>query len=622
MRRNYILLLLISLTNLTALAQVPYGNEWIDHSKPHLKVKIIKNGIYRIHDSTMVSISSSFSSVKGSEFKLFNYGVQVPIYVSTQGNLNSGDYIEFYATLNDGRMDADLYDSPSEHSNPYYSLFTDTNFYYITWNSTGPWERMDDTLNDINNPPLPEDYCLYTVRESYTSKFYNGPPNNIAGVDLHTSDFGQGEGWGGSTFTTNLISENLTTPNYYNPGSLVDNEIEVAVCGVRDADHRLRISLNGSNTLVDTTYSGYRLKKFSFTNNINLTGTSTLNFQGFEGNKDQHAVYYASIRYPRDYNALNKTTFEFSLLQGGERYIEVSNMQLQSSDILIYDFTNKYRLTASQGNPVKFKLPDPRTFDKYQDIYMTNTLQVVTITDLETVTFVDYSDPANQGDYIIISHDSMMSGPNYVEQYKDYRNTTGYQAIVVNINQLYDQFGYGVPKHPLAIRNFSNFSINSFDSLPKYVFLIGKAAPYYMKIVTRFSFRKPSYYAALCLIPTYGIPESDNQLTAPYGSSFTPQIPIGRLAATTPEHVRLYLQKVKDLEMEQNTPSCEIDDKLWMKHGLHFGGGTNQPQQDLFAAYLNQAKNEWEDTLYGGKIFSFFKTSSAPIQQATSERIL
>ena len=84
----------------------------------------------------------------------------------------------------------------------------------------------------------------------------------------------------------------------------------------------------------------------------------------------------------------------------------------------------------------------------------------------------------NQHNYIIISHPLLRKpAPGYadpVKAYAEYRASVeggGYDTLVVNIQQLYDQYNYG-EYSPLAIFNFMKFldGINR----PKYLLLIGK----------------------------------------------------------------------------------------------------------------------------------------------------
>src|ERR1035437_8897680 len=122
----------------------PYGNEWINYSQKYYKIKIAQNGIYRIDSATLAAAGISVNSINPHNFQIFNKGVQQYIFV--KGDLdnafNSGDFIEFYAEANDGKLDSLLYKNTSSIPNPYYSLINDKAVYYLKWNSSVTNNRM------------------------------------------------------------------------------------------------------------------------------------------------------------------------------------------------------------------------------------------------------------------------------------------------------------------------------------------------------------------------------------------------------------------------------------------------------------------------------------------------
>ncbi len=69
------------------------------------------------------------------------------------------------------------------------------------------------------------------------------------------------------------------------------------------------------------------------------------------------------------------------------------------------------------------------------------------------------------------------SGVNNVEQYRAYRasaNGGGYNAKVFDINELTDQFAFGIKKHPAAVRDFVRFMDVQYPVKPKFIFIIGR----------------------------------------------------------------------------------------------------------------------------------------------------
>jgi hypothetical protein len=85
-----------------------------------------------------------------------------------------------------------------------------------------------------------------------------------------------------------------------------------------------------------------------------------------------------------------------------------------------------------------------------------------TLTALRPVTFTDYS--AADAQFIIVSNARLFNdgqGGDPVAEYAEYRSTQeggGYRTVVADVAQLYDQFAYGVQRHPLSIRNFAHFA--------------------------------------------------------------------------------------------------------------------------------------------------------------------
>jgi hypothetical protein len=100
------------------------------------------------------------------------------------------------------------------------------------------------------------------------------------------------------------------------------------------------------------------------------------------------------------------------------------------------------------------------------------------------------------------------------------------------MKEVYQRFGYG-ERNPMAIRNLCGFFVQR-QSIPKALFLIGKG----LTVRSRFQ----TGYSDINLIPTFGVPASDNAFTVGLGEpGRTIAFPVGRLAATTPQHVLTYL---------------------------------------------------------------------------------
>ena len=64
-----------------------------------------------------------------------------------------------------------------------------------------------------------------------------------------------------------------------------------------------------------------------------------------------------------------------------------------------------------------------------------------------------------------------------------------------------------------------------------------------------------------------------------------------------------------------------LANKLWMKNVVHVIGGKDSSESDLFTFYMNQYANIIADTLYGGKVETFAKTTNSAVQLISGQRI-
>ena len=220
--------------------------------------------------------------------------------------------------------------------------------------------------------------------------------------------------------------------------------------------------------------------------------------------------------------------------------------------------------------------------------------------------FTNYSyTPLLSSDFLMITHQSLMTE---AEVYRDYKVSVaggGFNVLIADVDELYDQFADGINKHPQSIRNFCKMKLDNFITKPKFLFLLGKS-------IRPEDSRKGTDYS-LNLVPTFGNPPSDIILTSHLVDSiFHPALATGRLPARTPQEVSGYLDKL--IEHDQWLNRTPEQPEAWMKQILHFGGGRTEGEQNLIKNYLNAYKTIIEDTLFAGNVISFFKSSTDPIQ--------
>ena len=625
MKRNILLFLLILLT-LQGFSQ-SYGNEWIDYSKTYYKFSLGSNSIYRISDTVLTA--SGLGSTPAEQFQLWHNGQQVPLYTSVpSGLMTDTDYLEFYGQQNDGIPDIPLYDSAGLQMTTGISLFTDTSAYYLTINPSGGNARIVATPNNTTNPPLPaEAYFMNTASEYFRLYANSGYAQLVSGDYIYAPTYDAGEG-----LTSDFIqpgspmSQTLVNIFPYAGGPAAS--FTATAAGDAPNARDLKITLNG-NQLADSSFSQFALERFAISGispATLITGSNTVSFiNGSATSTDRVVVSDMELTYPSQFNFGGQSFYSFRIAAGSaSKYLVISNFSNNAQQPILYDLTNGLRLLGSIDSPgvIRFLLPPS---GQPRQLVLSAASAIIRVSTLTPRSFVNYALPANQGNYLIITNQVLLndgSGNNDVEQYRAYRASGpggGYNAKTILIDQLIDQFAYGIKNDPLSIRNFSRFALNTFAVKPTNIFLIGNGITYDQY---RFVESYPSFNA-LELVPTFGSPGSDVLLTAAPGS-FVPQIPIGRLPAVNGTEIGIYLAKVRQYEgvLNDSIPADQtLSGRGWTKNFLDIVGANDIALESLISSYFNGYDQTAEDTLMGANVYRAVKSSTGAVQQASSQLV-
>lgn len=619
------------LFSVTIINAQPYANSWINYSQQYFKFKISETGIYRIDSTTLANSGIPISTINPQNIQLFAKGQELPIHIEGEGDgvFNGTDYIEFYAEKNEGWYDEDFYGGAANHPNPYYSLINDTINYFITWNTSTANNRLvleTDTSFSSYTPIASFDKENI---QFYNAKYFDGETNNVGGTSF---GYVPTEGWfdtemdAFSPWYPDFKTKNLATQNIYTSGG--NATINAVVLGESDfsglaLDHHLRVSL-GPNVF-DTIFGGYQ--KIDVNMSIPLANlsspTTPITFQiinDLGSSADRQTIAYVNITYPHTPDLEGLSIFDNFYIDDhpteNKSYLNFTNFT-NSGSVLFYDLTNNRKIEVVQ-NAGNFHCLIPNS-SSTKKCYVSSDGQVLNVTNILPVNgtgvFTDFSAVQVDTAFVIVTHPSLMTEAN---DYANYRlnpvaGNNPQNAIIFNVEELYDQFAYGIEKHPYSIRGMADFIVDTWTSSPHYLFLIGKS------IKSKDS-RKNLTAFAENLVPSFGNPASDNMLTSGLNTTNRePLIPTGRLAAKTGIEITWYLNKIS--QHENPPPLSSTATNEWMKQALHFGGGTSLAESQGFMANLNNYKSIYEDTLFGGNVVSFSKSSTAPIQNVLSDSI-
>jgi hypothetical protein len=604
-------------------AAAQYGNEWINYTQPYWKIPIAKDGLFRISYESLQQNGFPVGSVDPAFIQLFGRGKQLYIHVEGQedGVLNSGDFIEFFGEKNDAWLDSLVYDNPQHVPNPEYSLFNDTIHYFLTIGNAPGLRTFVSDFSDFENY-TPRDYCLFSSRAEFHNEYLIGR-QDFNGISLPS--YNEAEGWFDTKFGVGGSHEkNIPTDQAYTgpgaPPATVRTISAGASLALGSPNHHLQIGWGSPfQLMVDTSYYGYRLNDIAFNlENSQLGATTKITHRSINDlgvASDYNAVSFIEINYARDFD-FNSADFTFFKLDNP------FNEPNALVEIAAFDGTSPRLFLLKNGCATEVILFQSESVWKgivplnsaFSDLLLMEASTAQQVSSIQPVSpsgfFTDYTAQEQENTIVFLTHPLLW---NAVQNYAAYRETPDVHVLQVNVEDLYLQYAAGIEKNPLAIKRFCDHLLDAWSNDPTHLFLVGKSIHEANFSSTLGARNDPLKYERN-LIPTWGYPGSDIMMTAGLnGTLFEPAIPTGRLAAQNPSEVLEYLNKV--IEHEAQEPA------MWQKNILHFGGGSAEFEQNTFRTYLNFYKNTAQDTCFGGKVYSFFKNSTDPIQLSVSDSI-
>ncbi len=623
-------LLLPFLLSLSIIVQSQaYNNEWIDYNKTYYKFKVGATGLYRIKQDTLAALG--VGNTPAEQFQLWRNGEQIPLYTTVQtGIMGAGDYIEFWGERNDGKPDKALYRVADFQLNDKHSLKTDTASFFLTINPVIANNlRFTPVSNSLPTALPVETFFMHTAGIYYKSRINLGFAS-VVGSSIYSSAYDQGEGWTSADIGTgSAMSETFSNLHPYTGLGAPAASLKMNITGNAQNPRQVELKVNNNQVALQTLdfFDYVKMNVPVAAAEIN-SGTVTVQVvNNCLVPNDRVAVAQTELRYPRQFNFGGANNFMFELpANTAGNYLEISGFNYGAVSPVLYDFTNgkRYVCDISAGPVIKVLLQPSATSRKLILVTQDPSFpKNVTVASVQQRNFVNYALSANQGNYLIISHPALTvssSATNPVEAYRVYRSSAAggsHNVKIYMIDQLIDQFAFGIKNNPEAVRSFTRWARNTFNQQVKNVLLIGKGVRYDAFRVNESS---PDL-ERLHFIPTFGVPATDILMVANPGLDGIPQVSVGRISAINGDEVATYLSKVIQYEQQQAFSSPLIIDKAWMKNVVQVVGASDVNLQRTLDINMNNYKSVITDTFYGASVHSFSKSSVDPVEQSNSTRL-
>lgn len=591
-----------------------FGNEWIKYSQDYYKFEIGQDGFYRISSNDLTTAGIAVSSIDPRNIQLFKNGEEQFIFVSgeSDGSMDAGDYIEFYATKNDGSLDEVLYRKPEEHTNPFVSLYNDTAAYFLTISPNSSTKHLT-TYQDLNfTGKTPDDYFTYISEVAFNQDEFGGVPNANT-PEQSFSEYSLGEGYL-STRDNRFKEFKIATPSI--SPDVSDAEMATFVAARNNptefhngTNHGLGIAVGTKTDILENKiFSGYNAFTYKF-RDLNFDASLLKNETSvFIGEIDPvnrplsyFTVAYIQIKYGRTYDLAGLDQLNFNTTSSND-YFEFTNYNNTKTTPIIYDLTNGNRIEGSlTGTTLRFNTSQKNS----KELILFDASSLKSVTKFKKLKFSPI--PKNGANYLIITHKNLASSASDYSAYRESGLGGGFKTLTLYADELYDQFYYGL-HHPMAIRNAIYFLLDGIAEPIENVLLLGKGQTYneiHFNAIKR---------ETLDLVPTIGSPPSDYLFVSPLdASSLAIRVPIGRVPAKTDDEVRTYLAKVQDHEDNLH--------EEWKKKIIQIVGGKTEHENTNYKGYLDQYFQIAKDSLLGAKRSVFSKDEAVSVSKSLIEQI-
>jgi hypothetical protein len=603
---------------LTGWAQ--YANDWVVHGQQYVKISVAENAIYQVTHSDLVELGLPLSSIDPRMLRLYHRGQEQAILfhhlqVPANAEFDDGEYFEFYGSRNDGTLDAALYQPADSQPHNFHSLFSDTTAYFITWSPAAQQGKRMEFFDQVNSTNIPAETSQVAQRLSVMTAEYCGGPGSTRSVSQ--SFYSQGEGWTGETICVgpscgpdfrDFSFQDLTGAS----GDMMPR-LEVLLAGRDQVPHRVEVlagpstaDLRHISTVIFEAFETKLVSQNLIPDDISPDGKIFVRVRapGLTGIADRFSVSYIRFSFAQDFDlaATSGKVMSLHANAGNKSYVEFSNAPAASRLFDITDPANVVHVgTRTSGALLTAVVPNTSTS---RTLLATSQSKPLMPEQLKKISFRNLSAPA---DFIIITHPVLRQpGGEYadpVAAYAGYRASPeggGYDTLVVEVDDLFDQFNYG-EKSPLAIIEFMRMKTAQGAD---YLFLVGKG-----RDLTSQLFRYDLPPGELPnLVTVGGFPPSDLIFTMDMGDGkYVPSAAVGRLPATTPAEVAAYLNKIRELE----SPDAAT---AWQKRVLHLSGGVQPNELTVFRHYMEGFEEIAEGKYLGADVKTLGKHSVSSVE--------
>jgi hypothetical protein len=506
-------------------------------SRSAIKLLVREEGWYRVSVSELEAAGLS-SGVDPRSLRLYTGGVEVPLGVVTERRGRSVflKAIEFYGVGLD-------------------TSSTDTRVYWLV---ERPGQGLGLGVSPATGGAPGRTSFPFTVerkdRVFYFAALRNGEESNFFGPIIYQ-----------------VALDQILELRHLDLSASGDALLEVRVQGATDLSHRVALLVNGVE-VGTLSWEGQTLKAavFSLPQSSLMEGENLVSLVPLGGEMDVSVLDSIRLTYWRLYRAYgDELRFE---AQGGTR---VTIDGFSTSGVRVFDITDP--LGVIELKPMELGRGTSGVMGYGVTVGVsgsgTRTLLALTEGRVRSPVGVVSNRPSrwyqerSGYDLVILSHGDFMDS---LEPLKRLREIQGLRVGLIDIEDLYDEFSFGI-KTPKAIKDFLSHAKTRWWRSPRYVLLVGDA-----------SFDPRNYlglgdmdYVPTKLIDTAYMETASDDWFVDLNDDGLPEIAIGRLPVQTPEEATIVVSKIVGYEKSStNKEALLVADRVDSPNDFNFEGAS------------------------------------------------
>lgn len=509
-----------------------------------LRIDVDRDGIYRLSGSLLRQKGVPVASVPSRRFRLFEQGREIPIYITNphHANIQDADVLLFYARELRG-------------AKSYWSQFSNTNVYWLCWNTGVNGLRIAEASGRIRIDETqyrPGGDSVDLDAKEFRDTLHLEEDNDIrwlgsvADPQEMTSSSDEGvfvDNWYWTVTGENEITDvHVTLPGASGSGLA---RLRCAFMGLTTSpgqgnDHMisLLVNANSPNDRTQTAqWDGQAVFVFeteTFHTRELKAGDNVITFrtnpQGFQ---DRAALNWIEVEYPRAFVAQNDVlSFRNNPADAGALK-QFKLRGFSSSDLELWDITNGRFLTG-------FSVVQERSAQGKRTCTLVFQDSLSGVTTFVAQTVAQRKDPPGISldtvagafdfpagvDYIMITARSLRTA---LKPLADHYTRAGMTVALLAIEDIYNRFSYGI-RDPESIRTMIRHLIASAGGrMPRYLLLGGDTSHDLDKNISR-SGRNiaPTH---LSRVPGWGPCSDDGYFACVVGDDNIPDCLTGRFPA-------------------------------------------------------------------------------------------